>query len=106
MVDSFINETESCLKFEKQTKQLSKIFRLPIQCLGLGSAFFGQSERAAQTALGTPFQLIAHGPMIGPNEAFGMLRARIDQHHGALKIVDQNLIGLLRKLVDKAREKP
>ena len=43
--------------------------------------------------------------MIGPDEAVGTLCPRIDQHHSALKIIDQDLVGLLRNLINKPREK-
>src|SRR5882762_4304078 len=102
MVDSFIKQSEIWLKLEKQTKQLSKIFH---RSSWTESAFPGQLQGSAQRAFGPAFQFVADRPVIGPNQAFGMLGSGIDQHHSPLKIIDQNFVGLVGKLVDQARKK-
>src|SRR2546430_5562571 len=101
MVDSFISSRSSLRNRRRSCQKYSPMHMTRVQ-----SALSGKFESTAQRALGAAFQLVADGPVVGPNEAFGMLRPRIDQHHSALKIVDQDLVGLLRNIVNQPCKKP
>jgi hypothetical protein len=87
------------IEFEKQTIPMSKIFGL---LSNLASQFQGMLQSAFRTAL----QFVAHGPMVRPHQVLRPLRRRVDQHHGPLKVIQQNFVWLFRQLLQQSLKKP
>ena len=78
---------------------MSKIFGL---LSNLASQFQGMLQSAFRTAL----QFVAHGPMVRPHQVLRPLRRRVDQHHGPLKVIQQNFVWLFRQLLQQSLKKP
>src|SRR6476646_1690135 len=86
------------IESEKETTQRSKIF-------GLLSNLVSQLEGMLHIAFRTPLQFVAHGPMVRPDQVLWPLRRRIHQHHGPLKVIQQNLVWLFRQLLEQSLKK-
>src|SRR5438132_8122174 len=70
------------------------------------SFFSGNFVGALEGSFLAPFQFIAYGPVIFPDEVFGVLRSRIHEHQGPLKIVKKLFIGKTLHVPQEAVVKP